>query len=41
MVRLATDRALRAQLGQVALKRTQTFQLDRAMHVWLELLDCA
>ena len=41
MVRLATDEALRARLGQAALARTQIHQLDRAMQVWLELLDCA
>ncbi len=41
MVRLGTDEALRARLGEAALERTQIHQLDQAMQVWLELLDCA
>ncbi len=41
VLRLATDGAFRARLGQAALKRTQSHQLDRAMQVWLDLLDCA
>jgi GalNAc-alpha-(1->4)-GalNAc-alpha-(1->3)-diNAcBac-PP-undecaprenol alpha-1,4-N-acetyl-D-galactosaminyltransferase len=41
LLRLATDQALRARFGEAALERTQIHQLDRAMQVWLELLDCA
>ena len=40
IVRLASDEPLRARLGLAALERTQVHQLDRAMQVWLELLDC-
>jgi glycosyltransferase involved in cell wall biosynthesis len=41
MVRLASDEALRAHLGEAARERTIMHRLDHAMRVWLELLDCA
>ena len=38
---LANDEGLRARLGEAAIKRTEMYQLDQAMRVWLELLDVA
>ncbi len=41
IVRLAKDEALRSRFGGAALERTRVHQLDNAMRVWLELLQCA
>jgi glycosyltransferase involved in cell wall biosynthesis len=41
IVRLANDEGLRARLGEAAVKRTEMYQVDAAMRVWLELLDVA
>ena len=38
---LANDEGLRARLAEAAIKRTETYQVDQAMRVWLELLDVA
>ena len=38
---LANDEGLRARLGEAAIKRTEMYQVDQAMRVWLELLDVA
>jgi glycosyltransferase involved in cell wall biosynthesis len=38
---LANDEALRARLGEAAIKRTETYQVDRAIGVWLDLLRVA
>jgi glycosyltransferase involved in cell wall biosynthesis len=39
IIALASDKSLRARLGEAAVKRTEMYQLDHAMRVWLELLD--
>jgi glycosyltransferase involved in cell wall biosynthesis len=41
IVSLASDEGIRARLGKAAVKRTEMYQLDQAMGVWLELLDVA
>ena len=41
IVALATDENLRERLGEAAARRTEEHQLDRAMPVWLKLLDLA
>ncbi len=41
IVALANDEGLRARLGEAAIARTEIYQVDRAMRVWLELLDVA
>ena len=41
IVTLANDEGLRARLAEAAIKRTETYQVDQAMRVWLELLDVA
>ena len=38
---LANDEGLRALLGEAAIKRTEIYQVDRAMRVWLDLLHVA
>jgi glycosyltransferase involved in cell wall biosynthesis len=38
---LANDGGLRARLGKAAIKRTEIYQVDRAMRVWLDLLHVA
>ena len=38
---LANDEDLRARLGEAAIKRTEIYQVDRAMRVWLDLLHVA
>ncbi len=35
---LANDEDLRARLGEAAIKRTEIYQVDRAIRVWLDLL---
>ena len=39
IIALASDESLRTRLGAAAMKRTEMYQLDHAMRVWLELLD--
>ena len=39
MIKLAEDGALRRQLGDAAIERTSIHQLDRAMDIWLDLLN--
>jgi glycosyltransferase involved in cell wall biosynthesis len=41
IVNLANDEGLRERLGEAAVKRTEMYQVDQAMRVWLELLDVA
>jgi glycosyltransferase involved in cell wall biosynthesis len=41
MMALASDEDLRARLGEAAIKRTETYQVDRAIRVWLDLLHVA
>jgi glycosyltransferase involved in cell wall biosynthesis len=41
MMALATDEDLRARLGEAAIKRTESYQVDRAIRVWLDLLHVA
>jgi glycosyltransferase involved in cell wall biosynthesis len=41
MMALATDEDLRARLGEAAIKRTEIYQVDRAIRVWLDLLHVA
>ena len=38
---LANDEDLRARLGEAAIKRTEIYQVDRAIRVWLDLLHVA
>jgi glycosyltransferase involved in cell wall biosynthesis len=41
IVRLARDGALRRELGAAARERAKPHDVDRAIDVWLRLLDCA
>jgi glycosyltransferase involved in cell wall biosynthesis len=41
IITLANDEGLRARLGEAAIKRTEIYQVDRAMRVWLDLLHVA
>ena len=41
MMALATDEDLRARLGEAAIRRTEIYQVDRAIRVWLDLLHVA
>jgi glycosyltransferase involved in cell wall biosynthesis len=38
IITLANDEGLRARLGEAAIKRTEIYQVDRAIRVWLDLL---
>jgi GalNAc-alpha-(1->4)-GalNAc-alpha-(1->3)-diNAcBac-PP-undecaprenol alpha-1,4-N-acetyl-D-galactosaminyltransferase len=41
IVALANDESLRTRLGEAAVKRTEMYQLNQAIRVWLDLLDVA